>query len=130
MKFARLIIDKLQANGMSKTPQGLAIWIRTRAEFPSIELPRAVWHHDDPLNVKEKSRLAKILMEAPSINSPQDRNEPEVTTKGAWTTKLQFAWDVILAELLDIRPQGLQKSTKPAKRIKFASFWEECIDST
>ena len=128
-KYAQLIIDKLQANGFSKTPQGLAVWIGAQAEFPSIDFPQGVWHHQDPLNRKERSKLARILMEAPAVNLPHNENESEVAAKGAWTTKLQFAWDVILAELLNIRPQGLQKNTKPAKRIRFAEFWEECIDS-
>ena len=129
LKYAQLIIDKLQANGISKTSQGLAIWIRIQTEFPSIDFPQGVWHHQDPLNRKERSKLAKILMEAPTANSLQSGNESEITTKGAWSTKLQFAWDAILAELLDIRPQGPQKNTKSAKRIEFAEFWEECIDS-
>ena len=128
-KYAQLIIDKLHANGLSKTPQGLAIWIAAQAEFPSIDFPKGVWHHKDPLNRKDRSQLTKTLMEAPTINLPQDGNESEITAKGAWNTRLQFAWDVILAELLDIRPQGLQKNTKHAKRLKFAEFWEECIDS-
>ena len=128
-KYAQLIIDKLQASGISKTPQGLAIWIGTRAEFPSIRLPQGVWHHEDPLNRKEKHRLAKILMETPTTHSPQNGKESEVSTKSSWTTKLQFAWDVILLELLDIRSQGLQTNKKPTKRVKFAEFWEECVDS-
>ncbi len=128
-KYAQLIIDKLQTNGISKTPQGLAIWIRIQATFPSVGFPQGVWHHQDPLNRKKKSKLAKILMEAPTTSSSQNGNESEGTTKGAWSTKLQFAWDAILAELLDIRPQGLQRNSKAAKRIDFAEFWEECIDS-
>lgn len=127
--YAQLIIDRLQANAICKTPQGLAIWIRTQAECPSIEFPKGVWHHEDPLNRKEKSRLAKILIEAPVANSLQNVNESEIAINGAWTTKLQFAWDVILAELLEFRHQNMQKNRKSTKRITFAEFWEECVDS-
>ena len=129
LKYAQLIIDKLLAKGLAKTPQGVAIWIGAYAEFPSIESPPGVWHHDDPLSRKEKSKLGKILMEAPATTSPQDSIESETTAKGAWSTKLQFAWDVILAELLREEPQGLQRDAKFAKRMKFSEFWEECIDS-
>ena len=129
LKYAQVMIDKMLAKGLSKTPQGIAIWIGIQAEFPSIDLPPGVWHHEDPLNRKENSRLAKILMEGPPATSPQNGTTSETTAKGAWTTKLQFAWDVILAELLNVQPQGLQKNAKPAKRTKFAEFWEECIDS-
>lgn len=116
------------AKGLAKTPQGVAIWIRIQAEFPSFGLPPGVWHHDDPLNRKEKSRLAKILMEAPASTSSQNGIELEAAAKGAWSTKLQFVWEVILAELLDDQPLGLQNA-KSAKRIKFSEFWEECVDS-
>ena len=126
LKYAQLIIDKLLAKGLSKTPQGVAIWIKVQAEFPSVGLPSGVWHHEDPLNRKEKSRLAKILMESPAATSLQNGIESESSGKGTWTTKLQFVWDVILAELLDIQSQGLQRN---AKRTKFAEFWEDCVDS-
>ena len=129
VKYAQLIINQMLAKGLSKTPQGVAIWVGIQAEFPSIDLPPGVWHREDPLNQKETSRLSKILLEAPAATLPQNGPESETTTKSAWTTKLQFAWDVILAELLDARPQGPQKNAKPAKRLKFAEFWEECVDS-
>ena len=129
VKYAQLLIDKLFAKGLSKTSQGVVIWIGVQAGFPSIDLPHGVWRHEDPLNRKETSRLAKILMEAPTASSPETTLELETTTKGAWTTKLQFAWDVILAELMGVRPQGLQKNTRLKKRVKFGDFWKECIDS-
>lgn len=129
LKYAQLIINELLAKGLAKTPQGVAIWIGVHADFPSIESPPGVWHHDDPLSRKEVSRLAKILIEAPATTSPQNGIESDTTAKGAWSTKLQFAWDVILTELLHDEPQGLQRNAKFAKRIEFSEFWEECIDS-
>ena len=129
VKYAQLLVDKLLAKGLSKTTQGVAIWIGVQAEFPSIVLPHGVWHHEDPLNRKETSRLAKLLMEAPTATSPGNSLELETAAKGAWTTKLQFAWDVILAELMGVQPQGLQRKTKLAKRVKFGDFWKECVDS-
>ena len=128
-KYAQSIIDKLLASGLSKSSQGAAIWIGIQAAFPSVNLPRGVWHHEDPLSRKEKSRLTKILVETPGATSPQDGPELEATTKGAWTTKLPFAWDVVLAELLDVEPKRQQKNTKFVKRTKFADFWEQSIDS-
>ena len=128
-KYAQLMVDKLLANGLSKTSQGAAIWIGIQAAFPSIDLPHGVWHHEDPLSRREKSKLTKILVETPGVTSPQDGPESETTAKGTWTTKLPFAWDVVLAELLNVQPKRRQKNTKPAKRTQFADFWEQCIDS-
>lgn len=128
-KYAQSMIDKLLASGLSKTSQGVAIWIGIQAAFPSVDLPRSVWHHEDPLSRKEKSRLIKILVETPGATSPQDGSKLEATAKGTWTTKLPFAWDVVLAELLDVQPKRHQKITKIVKRTKFADFWEQSIDS-
>ena len=129
-KYAQMMIDKILANGFAKTSQGAAIWIGVHATFPSLEFPRGVWHHEDPLSRKETSKLAKILVETPGTNSPEDGPEPEVTSKGTWTTKLPFAWDVVLTELLDLQPNGQQKNAKTAKRSEFAEFWKDGIDST
>ena len=128
-KYAQLMVDKMLANGFAKTSQGAAIWIGVQATFPSIEFPRGVWRHEDPLSRKERSRLAKILVETPGSNSPQDGPEPEATSKGTWTTKLPFAWDVVLAELLNFEPNRQQKIAKTAKRSEFAEFWKDGIDS-
>lgn len=129
VKYAQLMINKLVANGLSKTSQGVAIWLGIKATSPSIDLPHGVWHHEDPLNRKESSRLIKILMETPAITSSQEDPQSQVTVKGTWGTKLPFAWEVVMAELLDVQLGRQQQSAKCSKRIEFAKFWEECIDS-
>ena len=129
VKYAQLMINKLVANGLSKTSQGVAIWLGITATFPSIDLPHGVWHHEDPLNRKESSKLIKILMEAPAIASSQEDPESQVTIKGTWGTKLPFAWEVVMAGLLDVQLGQQQQSAKYSKRIEFAKFWEDCIDS-
>ncbi len=128
-KYAQLIIDKMLANGLCKTSQGVAIWIRVHTAFPSIDMPHGVWHHEDPLYREKNPRIVKILMEIPAATSPKDGRGSETTAKSAWATKLPFAWDVILAELLNTQHRHPHKNTKSAKRIKFADFWEQCIDS-
>ena len=128
-RYAQLIIDKLLAYGLSKTSQGVAIWTGIQAAFPSIDFPQGVWHKKDPLNRKDSSRLIQILMEAPTASSSQEGTELEATAKGVWASKLPFAWDVILAELLNVQSRYPQKNTHLPKRIKLITFWEECIDS-
>ena len=128
IKYAQTVINKLLANGLSKTPQGIAIWIGIRTAFSSTDLPHGVWHNEDPLNRKESSKLIQILIEAPIANSPQDGAESGNTGKSPWSTKLPFVWEVILDEVLDIQPRSPWKNTKSAKKVKFAEFWEKCID--
>ena len=127
VKYTQLIIDKLHANGLSKTSEGVAIWITAESEIPSIQFPGGVWHHDDPLNRKDLSRLAKILKEAPVKELTNDGAESKLVQKGAWSSNVHFAWDVILSKLLQTEPTGLKESKK-SKHISFVEFWEQCVD--
>lgn len=128
-KFSQLLLDKLQLNGLSKTPEGIALWIAVQSKTPALDFPPNVWHRDDPLHRKEISKLAEILREGPIIDPALNGSDLKATQKGSWNTKLNFAWDVILAELLDVRPAKAKKGSKDRKRISFADFWEQCIES-
>lgn len=125
-KYAQMIIGSLQSKGLAKTPEGIAIWLAAKIECPMVRFPRHVWKHDDPLYRKEKSTVARILNEGNVTDTVSDGAEAKAFQKGAWSTKIHFAWDVILARLLHI---GLQKVPKAAKTMSFAEFWEECVDS-
>lgn len=125
-KYAQMIIDRLKSKGLAKTPEGIAIWVVAKDECPTLRFPRHVWKHDDPLDRKEISAVARILNEGTVAETVQDGAEAKATQKGAWSTKFHFAWDVILAKLLNV---GLQSEPKAAKAMSFAEFWEACVDS-
>ncbi len=125
-KYAQMIIERLKSKGLAKTPEGIAVWVVAKAECPTLQFPRHVWKHDDPLDRKEKSAVARILNEGTIAETVQDGVEAKATQKGAWSTKFHFAWDVILARLLHV---SLQKEPKASKTMSFAEFWEESVDS-
>ncbi len=124
--YAQMIIERLNSKGLAKTPEGIAVWVVAKAECPNIRFPRHVWKHDDPLDRREISAVARILAEGAITDTVRDGAEVKATQKGAWSTKIHFAWDVILARLLHV---GLQKEPKAGKTIQFADFWQECVDS-
>lgn len=125
-RCAQTILEKLRSEGLAKTPEGIAIWVAAKAECPNLQFPRHVWKHDEPLHPKEKSEVARILKEGIVVESTGDNPEAKSSHGGAWSSKLHFAWDVILAKLLHIEPQI---DSKKVKIMSFSEFWEECIDS-
>lgn len=120
--YVQLIVDKLQGNDLSTTPEGVAIWIGTMLRFPKVKLSRGVWHKENPLHRKEKTKLAKILKGASSTSPNQGGDIQKVSRQGAWTPKLHFAWEVILDRVL--RTQ----SARSSKELGLADLWNECID--
>ncbi|KAL8818542.1 MAG: hypothetical protein Q9223_002845 [Gallowayella weberi] len=124
-KFIKALIERLCKNGLSKTPEGIAIWLKVRATFPKLELPAGIWQDGNPLHQKEKSKLAKILKET-SIADCRDKNEEEAARKGNWSSKIHFSWDVIFSELIT---EGPTHGTAPkSTNVSFNDFWQEAVD--
>lgn len=91
-----------------------------QSSFPTVKLPKGVWHGDSPLHAKEARALAKVLKEVP--HSKEAGTGGEVgNERGMWYSNLHFAWDVVLAALF--RDGSL-------KHISFVTFWTEVVDST
>ena len=125
-KHAQLIIDKLHESNLAKTPEGVAIWIKVQSNIPDVVLPARIWHHEDPLDKKEKARIAKILKESSTSDLDRPGIGSKLSQKGHWTSKLHFAWDVVISQLLI---QEQTQNGRSSKRQNFEGFWEECIDS-
>lgn len=121
-KYVQQIIAKLQDNGLTITPEGIAIWIVTSLEFPLVKLPQGIWLDQNPMHRQEKAKLATILKESSfaSLDSEGDSNDLQ---NGIWNSKLHFAWDVVLGRVL-----GMQ-SLESSKDLDLFSFWDECVDS-
>ena len=117
--YATTLISRL-GNGLLKSPEGIAIWIATRRNFPKLKLPPSVYHDDDPLHKKEKSTVARILKEGSSISvSEQDDEQTQQSYAGVWNARLNFAWQVVFDELA-------QRSEKGS--FRFADLWKEAVE--
>lgn len=126
-KYAQLIIDKVHTSHLSKTPEGIAIWILTAVQFHDVKLPRGVWHHANPLHRNERVDLAQILKEASPNKFEKGHSHLKVPQKGTWTPKLHFAWDVVLSRVLGRQPFDVLPSKK-SNDEDFATFWDQCVD--
>jgi DNA polymerase phi len=125
------MLGSLDRHELSKTPEGIAIWITIKSSFPDLDLPPKVWKKNDPLCTKERITLVKAMTESVA----QEPVDPETNEKGAngkskkgqapkvktgtWQHKPNFAWDLVLQE-------AIRTMTKASK---FQQFWVELVDS-
>ena len=123
---AQSVIDKLHTNRLFRTSEGVAIWISLYDKFPDLLFPSGIWHREDPLNHKEIKKLARILKEASVIEDTDNVAESKHLQKGAWSSNVHFAWDVILTRLLTSEPAI--KDSEKSKNVSFSKFWEQCVD--
>ena len=124
--YAQILVDKMTAYGLAKSPEGLAIWLGTLTMFPNVALPPSVWQHENPLHRKEKTALAKVLKEASTAEPVQAEANTKLAPKTTWSSNLHFAWDIVLASLLQ---KNGASPENPADSITFVDFWIEVVDS-
>ncbi|KAL4922839.1 DNA polymerase phi-domain-containing protein [Aspergillus aurantiobrunneus] len=123
-KLVEIALETLCSKDLARTPEGVAIWLAAKDQFPGISFPSKVWKHDDPLDSKERSQLAKAMKE--SSNSESEAEGAKAS--GVWNSKLHFAWDAALASLNGL-PKEYSKSKSSATRLSFVDFWTEVVDN-
>jgi len=125
-KFAEVAIEQLNTHQLTRTLEGVAIWILAKRSFPTMKFPRNVWHHDDPLNSRDRQILAKVMKEA----SVTDGEATTASKTGSWSPRLHFAWGVVLEEFYEVDGQpGWNHKSHKSKRLNFVEFWEAVVDS-
>ena len=115
---AENLVRMLDSNHLSKTLEGIAVWITARSEYPDIEVPKKVWKQSDPLHRKERTSLARALKETSSNEDSKDVKKHEFQ-RGTWIPRLHYAWEVVFEELLKAEPS----------RMEFSDLWVEAVDS-
>ncbi|GAB7366281.1 hypothetical protein MBLNU230_g7838t1 [Neophaeotheca triangularis] len=113
------VVGAWQEAGLLKTPEGVAIWL-TLQEHPAlvaVNLPNGVWHSRYPLHSKERSALAKVMLNASSETEDQPKNSGKGKTAGAREAAPSIAWTVILSYLY-------RRSDEDA----FENFWGEVVE--
>lgn len=126
VKFAEAAVERLCANDVARSPEGVSIWLAVKDMFPKAAVPPKIWKHDDPLDSKERSALAKVMKES-SAPDPEDREKGNAKS-GVWNSKLHFAWEAVLTRVSDVPTKEKSKS-KDSGRIGFADFWGDLVDS-
>lgn len=126
--YIQLLVDRISEHGYTKTPEGVAIWLRAQSVRPSVRFPDGLWHGNDPLHRKELKRLANVLKEG-SPNKDGQINEVEtVTQKGNLSPDLHFAWEVVIGRVLDEQQSEASKVKKKTRNLTFHEFWNEAVD--
>lgn len=129
-EHVQTVVDRINENGLTETPEGVAIWIAILEKHPAVKFPNDFWKHKNPLHRKEKARLAEALREASSPNYDEgEGGEKKASQKGTWAAKLHFAWGVILDRLLKSPSLNGKPSNRSKDELSFPDFWKECVDS-
>ena len=120
-KLAEKTVQRLSDEGLSKTPEGVAIWIVAIDRFPGMKVPSKPWH--DPLSPKALAELPLALKDSgKEASNPQDAGGRK-QKQSNWTAQLHFVWDVILAHYA--KPVG-RNSSDAAESFKL--FWNRVVD--
>lgn len=125
--YADAILEELVANGLAKTPEGVAIWLAVRSKGLKASFPTNIWHENDPLCPKERRALAGALREK-SHGSDSDTNPTHLFKPGSWQANVNFAWHKVLEALL-LRCHGADDDPGSADVDYFAKSWIEIIDN-
>lgn len=129
-KFVEAALERLSQHELVRTPEGVAIWLAAKDLFPGASFPSKAWKHDDPLDAKEHSQLAKVMKDSSSIVTGNEGQEKQKSS-GVWNSKLHFAWDAVISRFIDAPTKDSSKSKKSSSsRLSFADFWTEVVDST
>lgn len=118
VQHVNLLLAKLHEFKLSKTPEGLAIWITASSLFSGLVFPKGVWNHNNPLSGKERTVVAKVLRDN---SSPSEDDSNAAKNTGAAQTSPSFAWQVVLNKLYETNDNKGQE--------EFEKFWIEAVDS-
>ncbi|MCJ1393982.1 DNA-directed DNA polymerase [Xylographa bjoerkii] len=117
-EYVEVLFEKLHSSGLTKTPEGIGLWITAQHTYPDVTYPKHVWHHGNPLHRKEKASLARILKET-STSHDSEVTAKKTSERGTWTSRLHFSWDVVFEALLQEVPN----------QLAFSDMWTEAVDS-
>ncbi|KAK2754662.1 DNA-directed DNA polymerase [Arachnomyces sp. PD_36] len=126
--YVENVLEQLCSNDLARTPEGVAIWLTVKDLFPDAKLPSGVWQHEDPLYIKEKRNLSKVMKEAWASEESSTKEPGNSRLSGVWSSKLHFAWETILARLYSQGSQDKRSKSSKSTRISFADFWTEVVD--
>lgn len=124
-KFVVAALERLSSFDLVRTPEGVAVWLAAKDLFPNANFPSKVWKHDDPLDAKERSQLAKVMKESSAADPENETQENKPNSSGVWNSKLHFVWGAVLTRV-DASPKSKKGSSS---RLSFVEFWTEVIDS-
>ncbi|KAF1963295.1 hypothetical protein CC80DRAFT_459870 [Byssothecium circinans] len=123
---AQGVVQRLVSFNLVNTPEGVAIWLALKASKYEKVLPVRIWHDNDPLSKKERTRLAKVLRE--NFRGSSEDGKSEDAKSAAAHPNPSFAWDLILLKVLQMDTDATPDRTD-SERSEFARFWLDTVDA-
>ncbi|RKF77452.1 DNA polymerase V [Golovinomyces cichoracearum] len=118
-------LNTLCDQGLSKTPEGVGIWLTARNKYPLLQdksLPKVWGEKASPLD--QLPSLAKVLRESSEPEKKDEELEGIQPAKqtGNWNAKLHFVWDIILKQFT------MMTKDVESSQAEFGKFWKIIVD--
>jgi DNA polymerase phi len=114
--FVEEALKTMASTNIIRTPEGVAVWLAAKQQYPDANLSEHVWKHKHPLAKKGVQSLAEIMKDA---KPQQSDDKHEVQGAAVWSATLHFAWKVVLAFLY--KNNGHQN-------LDFSAFWKGVVE--
>lgn len=114
-EFVKILLKGYQEAGLLSTCAALDAWIEARRLYTDLTVPEGVWTDNDPLHIKERARLLKVLRDN------QDGEDASASPSGQAVKSPSPTWQTILKEA--DRRCNVAKSS-----AFFVQLWKELID--
>lgn len=126
-QYVEETLKAICAQGLAKTPEGVAVWLTAMYEFPEASFPKKIWHKADPRSKKERQVLANVMRENFAHTSAADKKATSEVKSGTAHSSLNFAWSVIydgyVRDLGAVGAEGFRAASEGWQR-----FWKDIVD--
>ena len=116
--------QRLVSYKLADTPEGVAVWLSLQSCHEST-LPANVWHDNDPLSMKNRPKLIKVLKG--DVQSSGKEEGSDATKAATASVNPQFAWSVILSKVLQVDSESKAARTD-ASKSQFGQLWLGVVD--
>jgi DNA polymerase phi len=114
--YVEQALETMASERIIRTPEGVAVWVAAKQQYPEANLSEHVWKHKHPLAKKDVHSLAEIMMDA----KPQQSDDAHRAQGAAvWSANLHFAWNAVLAFLY---------KNKVPQILDFSAFWKGVVE--
>jgi len=121
---AEITYRKLAESGLAKMGEGVGLWLALQAYRPTVTPPKDVWSKGSPLVTGSLSTLARVLKESSSKEDVAEGGK----SKGSWSPKLGFVWDLILKVYFSSEESWRKVQDRKNPIAEWAEFWRVVVD--
>ena len=131
---AQIVLDTYQDRQLMRTPEGVAICLVVKEQFPSIRMPKDAWKHTDLLHADNSKLLKQALLD--SKVSTKDANNGQSQGSGIWSSRLHPVWRLLLPRMWKVVPEDPDEvilndfdQAEMDMEQNFGSLWHSVIEA-